>query len=150
MARRIKGIWGRPGIIPKENVPYLRTLIEDLCQANSKQEDVTLSRAPSADLEPARDLLQSSCELWREEMSTDDEVAEDTLSHPYPIVPYVPRWLDHFLKKASYYAAVGLADALAGWGAGAATGGYAPAAAFATGFVSLITEDTLEERGLKP
>ena len=139
------------GIIPKEDVPYLISLISELCQGEAKIEPSELSCAPSSRLEPARDLLASSCTLWYEQelvVSTEDD-SSDTRAI-YPIIPYIPRDFDHFWKKLSYYSAVGLADGLAGWGSAVATGGNPFVTAFATGFSSAAAKDWMEEHGLKP
>lgn len=106
------------GYIPEEDATYLRTLLDELMQIDNlplkdgKRPLVHLSPAPSKNLEPARDLLQSSCALWYKE---DDSLTPPTLD---VIDPDWDQWVTIW-KKIGYYVAIGIADGLAGWGAAA-------------------------------
>lgn len=128
----------KAGYIPEDNADYLHKLLDDLCQScgelqsDGGREMVRLSPAPSGELDAARELLQSSCVLW---------LSEYDPGTPVKIIdPDATFW-----KKVGYYAAIGYADGLAGWGAGALTGGNPFAVACAAGLCSTFVKDTLDE-----
>jgi hypothetical protein len=108
------------GYIPEENAAYLRTLLDELIQPmNMPRKDgerpvFHLPSAPSRNLEPARDLLQRSCELWYKEMGSLTPPTLDIIDPDWDL------WVDIW-KKIGYYVAIGIADGLAGWGAGTLT-----------------------------
>ena len=130
--------FAKAGIIPEKHAPFLHKLLDDLCQSgkelqsDGEREMVRLSLAPSGELDTARELLQSSCELWYSEYG------------PGPPLKIIDPD-DYFWKKVGYYAAIGCADGLAGWGAGILTGGNPFAVACAAGLCSTFAKDTLDD-----
>lgn len=126
------------GVIPAKNAPYLHRLLEELQKKSVDPRSLlTFTAAPCAEMESARDLLQSSCQLWYGQ--PDGAIPIEFTDDP----DLVANWWKTVIK----YVGVGACDGLAGWAAGCATAGNPFAIGFFGGIASIAAYEAFEERG---
>jgi hypothetical protein len=124
------------GVIPGQDAPYLRRLLEGLQLESAEPRGPSFCpAAPNAEMETARNFLLSSCELWYDRCGT------------IPIEFSDPELARKWWKSALKYLGVGACDGLAGWAAFYAFGGNPFAVGFFGGIASVAAYDAFDERG---
>lgn len=126
------------GVIPAENAPYLHRLLEGLQNKSIEPRGpLTFTTAPCAEMEVARDILQSSCQLWYGQ--PDGAIPIEFAGDP----ELYAKWWKTVLK----YLGVGACDGLAAWAAFYASAGNPFFVGFCCGIASVAANDAFSERG---